>query len=87
MGAISKESIRSSDVQLAAKRPHVKPTPAQHDEAAFYVAEDVAYASWPSSSSTPSSSSRVKASLATIMDHLQHMHANFGLDHIFDDMC
>ena len=45
MVAISKESIRSSDVQLAAKRPHVKPTPAQHDEAAFYVAEDVAYAS------------------------------------------
>ena len=92
MGAISKESIRRSDVQLAAKRPYVKPTPAQQNEATFHATEgaakDATYASQPSSSSTPSSYG-VKASLAAIMDQLQHMHDNCGshLDHISDEMC
>jgi len=47
MSAISKESIRRSD-ELAAKRPHVEPTPSQQDEVAFCVAKDVAYTSQPS---------------------------------------
>ena len=43
----------------------------------------------PSSSSTPSFSSRVEASLAAIMDQLQLMRAEFGsrLDHISNEMC
>ena len=89
MDAISKEFILRSDAQLAAKWPHVKPTPAQQEEAAFRATEDATYASWPSFSSAPSSSSGVEASLAAIMDQLQHMSANFGshLDHLFDEIC
>ena len=76
MGAISKESIRRSDTQLAPKRPHVE--------------ADAAPTPHSSSSSTPSSSSSgVEASIVAIMDQLQHMHANFGshLDHISDELC
>ena len=39
MDAISKEFILRSDAQLAAKWPHVKPTPAQQEEAAFRATE------------------------------------------------
>ena len=89
MDAINKKSIRRSDAQLAAKWPHVKLTPAQQEEATFRTTEDAIYASQPSSSSTLSSSSRVEASLATIMDQLQHMSADFGscLYHLFDEIC
>ena len=73
MGAISKESLQRSDAQLAARRPHVGPTPAQQEAATFRAAEDVAFASQPSSSYAPSSSSEVEASLAAIMDQIQHM--------------
>ena len=77
MGAISKESIQRSDAQLVAKRPCVEST-----------TTDLTPASWPSSSSTPPSSSRVKVSLVAIMDQLQHMRANFGscLNHLFGDV-
>ena len=55
MGAISEESIRRSDVQLASKRPRVK--------------DDATLTPCLSSSSTPSYSSfGVEVSLATIMD-------------------
>ena len=70
--------------------PHVEPTPAQQDEATFHAVkgaiEDAVYAFRPS---TSSSSYGVEASLAAIMDQLQHMHANFGchIDHISDGMC
>ena len=60
MGAISKESIRRSDAQLAAKRPHVEST-----------TMDAAPTSLPSSSSAPPSSSfRTEVSLTAIMDQL-----------------
>ena len=74
-GVISKESIRRSDAQLAAKQPCVE--------------DDVASTPRVSSSSAPSSSLGVEASLAATMDQLQHMRANFGssFDHIFDEMC
>ena len=51
--------------------------------------DDAAPTLRPSSSSTLSSSSRVDASLATIMDQLQYMCADFGncLDQISDEMC
>ena len=77
MGAISKASIWRSDAQLAAKWPHVEST-----------STDAAYASRLSSSSPPPSS-RVEASLATIMDQLQLMRASFGsrLDHLSNEMC
>ena len=77
MCAISKKSIWRSEAQLAAKRPCVEPTPAQQEEADICAAEDATYASQPPSSSTQSSSSRVEASLAAIMDQFQHMRANF----------
>ena len=54
MGTISKESIKWSNAQLVAKWPCVK--------------DDATSNPRPSLSSTSSSSSRVKASLATIMD-------------------
>ena len=55
MGAISKESIRMSDAQLAAKWPRME--------------DDATPTPRPSSYFAPSSSSsRVEASLATIMD-------------------
>ena len=76
IGAISKESIRRSNVQLTTKRPHVE--------------DDATPTPRPSSSSTPSSSSSgMEASLAAIIDQFQHMHADFGsrLDHISDEMC
>ena len=51
--------------------------------------DDAAPTLRPSSSSTLSSSSRVDASLATILDQLQYMCADFGncLDKISDEMC
>ena len=65
MGSISKESIRKSDAQLATKWPRME--------------DDATPTPRPSSYFAPSSSSsRVEASLATIMDQLQHMHADFG---------
>ena len=75
MGAISKESIRRSDAQLAAKQPRME--------------DDAALSPRPSSSFAPSSSSRVEASLTTIMDQFQHMRADFSsrLDHISDEIC
>ena len=76
MGAISKESIRRSDAQLVPKQPRVK--------------EDAALTPCLSSSSTlSSSSSRVEASVAAIIDQLQHMRADFGshLNHISNEMC
>ncbi|KAL0009223.1 hypothetical protein SO802_010725 [Lithocarpus litseifolius] len=77
------------DTATAAKWPHVEPTLGQQDEAAFRAAKDAAYTSQPSFSSTPSSSSRVEASLAAIKDQLQHMRADFGsrLNQIYDEMC
>ena len=57
MGAISKESIWRSTVQLAAKQLHVETT-------------DAASTPRPSSSFAPSSSSRVDVSLVDIMDQL-----------------
>ena len=88
MSAISKESIRRSD-ELVAKRPYVEPTPSLQDEVAFCAAKDVTYTSQPSFWSASSSSSGVKASLAAIMDQLQHMPADFGscLNQISDEMC
>ena len=63
MGAISKESIKRSDKQLATKRPRVK--------------DDATPNPRLSSSSAPSSSSSgVEASLASTIDQLQHMHAD-----------
>ena len=78
IGAINKESIRRSDVQLAAKQPRVEST-----------STDVAPASRPSSSSAPPSSSRAEVSLIAIMDQLQLMHADFGshLNHLSDEIC
>ena len=61
MGAISKESIRWSAAQLATKRLHVEPTDAA-------PANPVALFSRPSSTSAPSSLSRVAVSLADIME-------------------
>ena len=88
MGAINKESIRKNDAQLAAKRPLVEPTPSQQEKAKFRAVEDATYASRPSSSSAPTSSSGVEASFATIMDQLRHMRTDFGscLDHISNEM-
>ena len=91
MGAISQESMRMSATQLVAKtkQPHEESTPTQQEEANIRAAEDATYASPPSSTSTPSSSSGIEASLAAIMDQLQLMRADFGshLDHLFDEMC
>ena len=76
MGAINKESIWRSAVQLVAKRSHVETT-------------DATPTPRPSSSSTPSCFSRVDVSLVDIMDQLQHMRVDFGsrLDHLSDEMC
>ena len=76
MGAISKESIRKSATQLATKRPHVE-------------TKDVAPTPRPSSTSTPSFSSRVNVSYPNIMDQLQHIRADFGsrFNHLSDEMC
>ena len=91
MVAITQGSLQKSDAQLAskAKWPRNESTRTQQEEAAFHAAKDAAYATQPSSSSAPSTSSRVEASLATILDQLQHMHADFGsrLDHLSDEMC
>ena len=75
IGAINKESIQRSAAQLATKRPCVETM-------------DAAPTPRPSSSSTPSSSSRADVSHVDIMDQLQHMGANFGsyLDHLSDEM-
>ena len=78
MGAISKESIRRSDTQLVAKQPYVEPTLGQQDEATFRAVEDATYAFRPSSSSTPSFSSGVEASLAAILDQIQLMRDDFN---------
>ena len=82
MGAISKEFIWQSVMQLAAKQPCVKPTNAA-------PVDPATPSSRPSFSSAPSSSSWVDVSLVDIIEQLQHMHANFGshLDHLFDKMC
>ena len=71
------------------KQPHEESTPTQQEEANIRAAEDAAYASPPSSTSTPSFSSGIKASLAAIIDQLQLMRADFGshLDHLSDEMC
>ena len=91
IGAISRESIRRSNAQLAAKakQPHDESTHAQQEEAAFHDAEDAVFAPQSPSSSAPSSSSRVRVTLAAIMDQLQLMRADFGssLDHLSDEMC
>ena len=59
----------------------------QEEEDAFQATEDTAYASRPFPLFASSSSSRVEASLAAILDHFQHMRADFGcrLDHLSDD--
>ena len=82
MGAISKESILQSAVQLTAKQPRVEPSDAA-------PANPAAPSSRPSSSSAPSSSSQAAISLANIIKQLQHMRANFGsrLDHLSNKMC
>ena len=91
MGAISQESMWRSTAQLVAKakQPHWESTSTQQEEATFRATENAAFASRSSSLSAPSSSSRVEASLAAILDQLQHMRADFGscLDHLFDEMC
>ena len=76
MGAINKESIWKSAMQLVAKWPYVETT-------------DATPTSRPSFSSTPSSSFRANVSLFDTMDQLQHMRANFGsrLNHLSDEMC
>ena len=82
MGAISKESIRRSAAQLAAKRPRVEPS----DVA---LADHVAPSPRPFSSSAPSSSSRATVSFTDMMGQLQLMSVDFGshLDHLSDAMC
>lgn len=69
-----------------AKQPRQESTPAQQKEVAFRAAEDVSYASRPSSTSAPSSSFGIKTSLVAIMNQLQLMCADFGslLDHLSD---
>ena len=76
MGAINKESIWKSAVQLVVKWSCVETT-------------DATPTPRPSSSSTPSSSFRADVSLVDTMDQLQHMRANFGsrLNHLSDEMC
>ena len=76
MGAINKESIWKSAMQLVAKWPYVETT-------------DATPTSRPSFSSTPSSSFRADVSLFDTMDQLQHMRANFGsrLNHLSNEMC
>ena len=71
-----------------AKQPRLESTPTQQEKATFQAIEDATYASRPSSSSTPPSSFRVEASLASIMDQIQLMRADFGsrLDHLTDKM-
>ena len=82
MGAISKEFIWHSVAQLAAKQPYVEPT----DAAPANLATP---SSWPSSSSAPSSLSRVAVSLANIIEWFQHMRADFGshLNHLSKELC
>ena len=92
MGAISQESLRRSDAQLAAKTKRLREesTFAQQQEADIRVVEDATYASRPpSSSSAPSSSFGVEASLAAIINQLQHMRADFSshLDHLSNETC
>ena len=82
MGAISKESIRWSAAQLATKRLRAEPTDAA-------PANPVALFSRPSSTSAPSSLSRVAVSLADIIEWFQHMRADFGshLNHLSEELC
>ena len=82
MGAISKESILQSAVQLTAKQPRVEPSDAA-------PANPAAPCSRPSSSSAPSSSSQAAISIADIIKQLQHMRADFGsrLEHLSNKMC
>ena len=70
IGAINWEFMWRRAVQLVAKvkQAYKESAPTQQEEADIRVVEDAAYASPHSSTSAPSSSSRVKASLATIMD-------------------
>ena len=79
MGAISKESIQKSAVQLAAKRLHVE----------MMDSAPIAPSSQPSFTSAPSSTFKADVFLADIMEQLQHIHADFGshLDHLSDEMC
>ena len=63
MGAISKESILRSAVQLTTKQPRVEPSNAA-------PANPAAPSSRPSSSSAPSSSSQAAISLANIIKQL-----------------
>ena len=78
MGVICRESMQRSAAQLVAKakRPHVESTPTQWEETNIQAVEDAAYTSRPSSSSAPSSSFGVEASLTAILDQLQQMCAD-----------
>ena len=91
IGAITQGSLQRNEAWLAskAKWPHDESTPAQQEDAAFCAVEDATYATRPSSSSAPSSSSGVEVSLVAILDQLQHMHADFGsrLNHLSDETC
>ena len=89
MDAISWESMQRSTTQLTAKQPCHKSIPVQQEEATSRAIENVAFAPRHPSSSAPSSSSRVEASLVAILDQLQQMHANFGscLNILSNEVC
>jgi len=91
MGAISMESMQRSATQLVAKakRPRQESTLTQQEGATFRATKDVVFASQPSYTLAPSSSSGVEASLTTIMDQLHLMRVDFGslLDYLSNEMC
>ena len=81
MSVIRKESLVRSSSQLVAKtkRPRDDATLAQREETKSRVAEDSVYTSRHSSSSTPpSSSSRVEATFAAILDQFQFVCGDIG---------
>jgi len=68
MDAISWESMQRSTTQLAAKQPCRKSILVQQEEAESRAVENVAFAPRHPSSSAPSSSFGVEASLVAILD-------------------
>ena len=65
------------------------PPLAQQEEADIQASKDVAFAPRPPSLTTPSSFSRVEASLTAILDKLQHMCVDFSsrLDTLSNEVC
>ena len=68
MDGISWESMQRSTTLLTAKQPCHKSIPIQQEEAESRAIENVAFAPRHPSSSAPSSSSGVEASLVAILD-------------------